>query len=61
MIEETLLIGLERRARGGLGVAVVSVAVTAGDIGGLQRLIEIAVNDLEGIGIGIVYPDLLGG
>ena len=60
MIEEALLVGFERRARGGLGVAVVGAAVGAGDVGGLQRLVEVLVDDLERVGIGVVDADLLG-
>src|ERR1700761_6091011 len=60
MIEKTLFITFESRAGGGLGIAVVGAAVLAGDIGGFQRLIEISVNDLEGIGIGVVDANLLG-
>ena len=60
MIEEALLVRFEGRARGGFGVAVVGAAVGAGDVGGLERLIQIAVDDLEGVGIGVVDADLLG-
>ncbi len=59
MIEEALLVGLEGRARGGFGVAIVGIASAAGDVGGFQRLVEIAVNDLKGVGIGVVDADLL--
>ena len=60
MIEETLLVGLKRRAGGRLGVAVVRAAVGSGDVGGLQRLVEVLVDDLEGVGIGVIDTDLLG-
>ena len=59
MIEEALLVRLERRARGGLGLPVEGARV-AGDVGGLQRGIEIVMDDLEGAGIGVVDADLLG-
>ena len=59
MIEEALLVGFKGRARRGFSVAVVSAAVRSGDIRGLQRLVEILVNDLEGIGVGVVDADLL--
>ena len=59
MIEEALLVGFEGRARRGLGVAVVGAAVSAGDVGGFERLIQVLVDDLEGVGIGVVDADLL--
>jgi hypothetical protein len=59
VVEEALLVGLEGGACGRLGVAVVGVAVGAGDIGGFQRFVEVAVDDLKGIGIGVVDADLL--
>ncbi len=57
--EEPLLGGFEGRARGGLGLGVQRAAL-AGDVGGLQRRVEIVVDDLEGAGIGVVDADLLG-
>jgi hypothetical protein len=51
VIEEALLVGLESRVGGGLGLAV-KRAVLGGDVGRLQCLAEIAVNDLEGARIG---------
>src|SRR5439155_21701563 len=50
----------QRRARGGLGIAVVGIAVGAGNVGGLQRFVEVVVDDLESVGIGVVDADLLG-
>jgi len=61
MIEEALLVRFEGRARRGLGVAVVGAAVAAADVGGLQRLVQVLVNDLEGVGIGVVDTDLFRG
>ena len=60
MVEEALLVRFEGRARRGLGVPVVGAAVGAGDVGGLQRLIQVPVDDLKGVGIGVVDADLLG-
>ena len=60
MIEEALLVRFEGRARGGLGVAVVGIAIGAGDVGGLERRLQVLVDDLEGVGIGVVDADLLG-
>jgi hypothetical protein len=51
MIEEALLVGLEGRARGALGVAVIGPAALAGDVGGFQRRGQIVVDDLEGAGV----------
>ena len=59
MIEETLLVGFKGGACGGLGVAVVGGAALAGDVGGFQRLIEVAMDDLKRVGIGVVDADLL--
>ena len=59
MIEEALLVRFEGRARRCLGVPVVGAAIGAGDVGGLQRLSQIAMDDLKGIGIGVVDADLL--
>jgi len=58
MIEEALLGALEGRARGRLGLAVERAAL-ASDVGGLQRRIEIVMDDLEGARIGIVDAGLL--
>jgi hypothetical protein len=54
-----LLIRFKRRARGGLGVPVVGGAALACDVGGLQRLSQIAMDDLKRVGIGVVDADLL--
>ena len=59
MIEEALLVRFEGRARRGLGVPVVGAAVVAGDVGGFERRIQVLVDDLKGIGIGVVDADLL--
>ena len=58
MIEEALLVRFKRRAGGSLGVAVVRTAVGSCDVGGLQRLVEVLVDDLKGVGIGVVDADL---
>ena len=58
VIEETLLVGFKGRARRGLGVAVIGAAVGAGDVGSLQRLVEVLVDDLKRVGIGVVNADL---
>ncbi len=60
MIEEALLVRFEGRARRGLGVAVVGAAVRAGDVGGFERRGQVLVDDLKGVGIGVVDADLLG-
>ena len=60
MIEETLLGALEGRARGGFGLPVQRAGI-AGDVGGLQRRVEIVVDDAESAGIGVVDADLLVG
>jgi hypothetical protein len=59
MIEEALLGALERRACGRLGLAVQRPDV-AGDIGGLQRRVQVVVDDLEGARIGVIDANLLG-
>ena len=59
MIEKTLLVHFKSGAGGSPGVAVVGVAALAGDIGGFQRFIQIAMDNLEGVGIGVVDADLL--
>ena len=61
MIEEALLVQFKGRARRGLGVAVVGAAVGAGDVGSLERRLQVPVNDLERVGIRIVDRDLLRG
>ena len=60
MIEETLLGALESRPRGGFGLRV-QRARFAGDVGRLQRGVEIVVDDAERPGIGVVDADLLVG
>ena len=57
MAEEALLGALEGRQRGRLGVAVEGIAVLH-DAGRLERHLEVGVNDLEGLGIGIVDAPL---
>ena len=59
VIEEALLGALEGRAGGRLGLAVQRPGL-AGDVGGLQRGVQVVVDDLEGAGIGVVDADLLG-
>ena len=59
VIEEPLLVGLEGGVRGGLGLAVERAPV-ARDVRGLQRGVEILMDDLEGAGIGVIDADLLG-
>ena len=60
MIQKALLVALEgafgRRFR-----LAVQRAAGIGDIGGLQRRLQILVNDLKGFGIGVVDADLLRG
>ena len=60
MAEEALLGALECRERGRLGVAVQRV-LAIDDAGGLERLLDVPVDDLEGVGIGVVDAPLLGG
>ena len=57
MAEEALLGALEGRERGRLGVAVEGVAVLH-DAGRLERHLEMGVDDLERLGIGIVDAPL---
>ena len=59
MAEETLLGALEGRERGGFGV-LVEGRIAFHDAGGFQRVIYIAVDHLEGAGIGVVDAPLLG-
>ena len=58
MKKRCLFASKAERARG-FGVAVVGIAIGAGDIGGLQRLVEVAMDDLKRIGVGVVDADLL--
>src|SRR3546814_8917238 len=58
MVEEALLVGFEGRSRGSLGVAVQG-AFGTGDVGRLERRLDVLVDDLEGIGVRIVDRDLL--
>ena len=60
MIEEALLGALESRPRGGFGLGV-QRARFAGDVGRLQRGVEIVVDDAERPRIGVVNADLLVG
>ena len=60
MVEETLLGALESRPRGGFGLRV-QRARFAGDVGRLQRGVEIVVDDAERPGISVVNADLLVG
>ena len=57
--EEALLRALEGGQRGGLGV-LVERRLAIDDAGGLQRLVDVVVDDLEGAGIGVVDAPLLG-
>ena len=57
MAEEALLGALEGRERGRLGVPVQRV-LAVDDSGGLQRLLDVPVDDLEGAGIGVVDAPL---
>ena len=56
--EEALLRPLEGRQRGGLGV-LVERRIALDDAGGLQGLVDVVVDDLEGAGIGVVDAPLL--
>ena len=58
-MKKRCLFASKGRARGGLGVPVVGAAIGAGDVGGLERLGQVLMDDLEGIGIGVVDADLL--
>ena len=58
VIEEALLGALEGRTRGGFGLPV-QRALVAGDIGGLERGVEIIVDDAERSRVGVVDCDLL--
>ena len=57
MAEEALLGALECRERGRLGVPVQRV-LAVDDSGGLQGLLDVPVDDLEGAGIGVVDAPL---
>ena len=57
MAEEALLGALEGRERGRLGVPVQRV-LAVDDAGGLERLLDVSVDDLEGAGIGVVDAPL---
>ena len=59
MAEEALLGALESRQRGGLGV-LVEGGIALHDAGGFQGVFYIAVDHLEGPGIGVVDAPLLG-
>ena len=59
MAEEALLGALESRQRGGLGV-LVEGGIAFHDAGGFQGVFYIAVDHLEGAGIGVVDAPLLG-
>ena len=58
--EEALLGALEGGESGGLGALVEGVLVLD-DAGGLERLVDIGVDDLEGLGIAVVDAPLRGG
>ena len=58
--EEALLGGLEGRDRGGLGVAVEGL-LAVDDAGGLEGILDVGVDDLEGVGVGVVDAPLLRG
>ena len=55
--EEALLGALEGRHRGGLGV-LVERRFAVDDAGGLERLLDVVVDDLEGAGVGVVDAPL---
>ena len=59
MAEEALLRALESRQRGGLGV-LVEGGIALHDAGGFQGVFYIAVDHLEGAGIGVVDAPLFG-
>ena len=59
MAEEALLGALEGRQGGRLGVPVQRV-LAVHDAGGLERLLDVAVDDLEGAGIRVVDTPLFG-
>jgi hypothetical protein len=57
VIEESLLVAFEGAPGGGFRLAIQGTGV-ARDIHGFQRRLEILVNDLEGMSVGIVDADL---
>ena len=59
MAEEALLGALESRQRGGLGI-LVEGGIALHDAGGFERVFHIAVDHLEGPGIGVVDAPLFG-
>ena len=59
VIEEALLVAFEGAFGGGFRLAVQRAAF-AGDVDGLERRFEVGVNDLEGLGIGVIDADLFG-
>ena len=59
MAEEALLGALESRQRGGLGI-LVEGGIALHDAGGFERVFHIAVDHLEGAGIGVVDAPLFG-
>ena len=59
MAEKTLLGALESRQRGGFGV-LVQRGIALHDAGGFERVFYIAVDHLEGPGIGVVDAPLFG-
>ena len=59
MAEEALLRALKSRQSGGLGV-LVERGIALHDAGGFERVFYIAVDHLEGPGIGVVDAPLLG-
>ena len=59
MAEEALLRALEGRQRGGFGV-LVEGGIALHDAGGFERVFYIAVDHLEGAGIGVVNAPLFG-
>src|SRR3954465_5608855 len=59
MVEKALLVRFKGRAGGRLRMGVVGIAAGAGNVGGLERRLQVLVNDLERVGIGIVDRDLL--
>ena len=59
MAEEALLRALESRQRGGFGI-LVEGGIALHDAGGFQGVFHIAVDHLEGAGIGVVDAPLFG-
>src|SRR4051794_37076308 len=54
VIEEALLVRLERALRRRLGVPVVGGRALAGDVGGFQGFGQVLVNDLEGARVRVI-------